>query len=251
MLSRILYYVPYHAPMHPGRVFVTFGFISSAIEALNANGAVLVSNSSLPQHKQDTGKALLKAALLVQLAVLCAFVYLAAHFHKKCKKAGVLPKNLVAVLHTLYISSFLIGARTIFRTVEYFIVADLNFYKLKNPNEVSVLLRYEWYFWVFESSFMVVNTLLLNVRHPMRFLPRNINVYLAQDGITEVEGPGYVDKRPLLVTVLDPFDLKSMFTMKSSKEERFWETHAEGRGDTLPAATSGGNGEGKKNTEAV
>src|SRR5690348_12613362 len=71
MLSRILYYVPYESPIHPGRVFITFGFISSAIEALNANGAVLVSNSSLPQHKQNTGKALLKAALMLQLGVLC------------------------------------------------------------------------------------------------------------------------------------------------------------------------------------
>lgn len=85
----------------------------------------------------------------------------------------------------------------------------------------------------------------------MRFLPRNIKVYLAQDGVTEVEGPGYVDKRPLWVTFLDPFDLKSMFTKNSSKEDRFWETHAEGRQDTLPPANSAAKREGRQKVEVV
>ena len=39
MLSRILYYVPYHSPLHPGRVLTTFGAISMVVEALNGNGA--------------------------------------------------------------------------------------------------------------------------------------------------------------------------------------------------------------------
>lgn len=114
ILSRILYYVPYQSPVHPGRVFSTFGFISAIIEAINANGAALVANTSLPQHRQDIGKSLLKSALVIQLAVLCAFLVLTAHFHRKCKAAGVMPKTLNGVLTTLYASSALIGARTIF-----------------------------------------------------------------------------------------------------------------------------------------
>ena len=63
----------------------------------------------------------------------------------------------------------------------------------------------------------------------MKFLPQNVKVYLAIDGKTEVEGPGYVDKRPFWVTLVDPFDLKGLFTGGMSMQDRFWETHAEGR----------------------
>lgn len=79
---------------------------------------------------------------------------------------------------------------------------------------------------------MVLNTFLLNVYHPMRFLPRNNKIYLATDGVTEIEGPGYEDKRKWYVTVLDPFDMGGM--LRGNKlEDRFWETHAEGRGETV------------------
>src|SRR3954453_4766899 len=103
VLSRILYYVPYHSPIHPGRVLTTFGAISSVVEALNANGAAYMANSSLGEGKRKIGRALLKSALVLQLAILGCFVILAASFHRKCKKANLLPKNLSAVLQTLYI----------------------------------------------------------------------------------------------------------------------------------------------------
>lgn len=75
---------------------------------------------------------------------------------------------------------------------------------------------------------MVTNTFLLNARHPMRFLPRDNNVYLAQDGVTEILGTGYQDKRRWYVTVLDPFDFAGVFKGRSM-EKRFWETHEHGR----------------------
>ena len=230
MLSRILYYVPYYSPIHPGRVLTTFGFISMVIESLNGTGAAYVANSSLPKDKQDMGKALLKSALVLQLGVLFLFVVLASYFHRKCKRANLLPNNLSAVLHTLYASSLLIGVRTIFRTVEYFTTASLNFYDIKDPNSISPLFRYEWFFWVFESSLMILNTFLLNARHPMRFLPRDNKIYLAEDGVTEVQGPGYEDKRKFWVTLVDPFDLNGLLKGRNL-QERFWETHER----TVPA----------------
>lgn len=152
-----------------------------------------------------------------------------------------MPKHLKGVIMTLYASSALIGARTIFRTVEYFVVANLNFYILDEPNDVSPLLRYEWYFWIFESSLMVVNTFLLNVRHPMKVLPENTKIYLARDGATEIEGPGYVDKRKFWVTLIDPFDLNAMFRKRTGKEERFWEVDAQGGGSGGEATLVDGN----------
>jgi hypothetical protein len=232
ILSRILYYVPYHSPIHPGRVLTTFGAVSSIIEALNGNGAAYVANTSLPESKQDIGKALLKSALVIQLGVLGLFVTLAAYFHYKCKKAGLLPKNLQAVLLTLYCSSALIGVRTIYRVVEYFTTANLKFTADLDPNSLSPVLRYEWFFWIFESVLMVTNTYLLNFRHPMRFLPRNNKIYLAEDGVTEIHGEGYEDKRPWYVTFLDPFDVVGMMKGRNMNQ-RFWETHDAGR-NTAP-----------------
>lgn len=232
ILSRILYYVPYHSPIHPGRVLTTFGAVSSIIEALNANGAAYVANTSLPQSKQDIGKALLKSALVIQLGVLGLFVTLAAYFHYKCKKAGLLPNDLQAVLLTLYCSSGLIGVRTIYRVVEYFTTANLKFTADLDPTSLSPVLRYEWFFWVFESVLMVTNTYLLNFRHPMRFLPRNNKIYLAEDGVTEIQGEGYEDRRPWYVTFLDPFDIVGMMKGRNMNQ-RFWETHEAGR-NTAP-----------------
>jgi hypothetical protein len=229
ILSRILYYVPYHSSIHPGRVLTTFGAISSIIEALNGNGAAYVANSTLSQAKQNIGKALLKSALVLQLGVLGCFVLLAATFHRKCKKAAILPPNLRAALITLYISSSLIGIRTIYRTVEYFSTASLNFSAPNlDPSTFSPIMRYEWFFWIFEASLMIVNSVLLNARHPMRYLPRDNKIYLAEDGRTEVLGPGYEDKRRWWITFLDPFDLWGMWRGKSLGQ-KFWETHAEGR----------------------
>ncbi|KAH8759634.1 hypothetical protein BGZ57DRAFT_1018388 [Hyaloscypha finlandica] len=237
VLSRILYYVPYQSPIHPGRVLSTFGALSAIIEALNANGAAYVANSTLSKSKQNTGKTLLKVALCLQLGVLVCFVLLAASFHRKCKKANILPSNLRAALTTLYISSALIGVRTIYRTAEYFSASSLNFFDLDIAHSsITPMLRYEWFFWVFEASLMVINSCLLNARHPMRYLPRNNKIYLAEDGQTEILGAGYEDKRGFLVTFLDPFDLWGMFRGKSLGQ-KFWETHAEGR-----LAGSGGGG---------
>ncbi len=81
--------VPYHSPIHPGRVITTFAFISAVVEALNGNGAAYSANQSLPESKQDIGKALLKAALLIQLVIVGLFLLLAGTFHRRCLKAGI------------------------------------------------------------------------------------------------------------------------------------------------------------------
>jgi hypothetical protein len=237
ILSRILYYVPYNSPIHPGRVFTTFAAISSIVEALNGNGASYTVNQSLPDSKRAIGRALLKSALCIQLGVLGSFVLLAAYFHRKCKKSGLLPSNLRAVLITLYCSSALIASRTIYRTIEYFTTANVRYTAGLDPSTLSPLIRYEWFFYVFEASLMLANTFLLNARHPMRFLPRDNRIYLAEDGTTEIQGPGYEDKRPFIVTVFDPFDLVGMCQGRNM-QKKFWETHEEGRLETTDVAKS-------------
>jgi hypothetical protein len=227
VLSRMLYYIPYHSPIHPGRVLTTFAAIGSIVEAFNGTGASFTANPRNSPGKQATGRALLKAALILQLTIMASFVLLASHFHRKCKRAGIFPSNLRSALITLYISVALIGTRTIYRTVEYFTEAGLKF-TAANINNVTPILRYEWFFWFFEATLMMINSWLLNARHPMRFLPRDNKIYLAEDGVTEVLGPGYEDKRGFLATLVDPFDLVGMAKGRNMNE-RFWETHAEGK----------------------
>ena len=164
---------------------------------------------------------MLKAALVIQLGVITCFVLLALYFQRKCRKHGVLPSNLKQAILTLYASSTLIMIRTIYRTVEYFEIENFNF--SNTPLEqISVMVRYEWFFWLFEGVTMVLNTYLLNVRHPARFLPRKNNVYLAQDGKTEIEGPGYKNDRNFVLTIFDPFDIIGL-VRKKDRQNRFWE----------------------------
>ncbi|TAQ89878.1 hypothetical protein B7494_g1817 [Chlorociboria aeruginascens] len=240
ILSRILYYVPYHSPIHPGRVLTTFGAISSVVEILNGNGAAKVANINQPEKQQEVGRSLLKAALILQLVILSLFIMLAAYFQTQCRKAGLTPKNLRSVLTTLYISSALIGIRTIYRTIEYFSTASLHVTANFNPQTLSPIIRYEWFFWVFEASLMIVNSLMLNVRHPMRWLPRNNRIYLAEDGTTEIEGPGYHDQRLWLVTFLDPFDFVGMAKGRNM-QRKFWETQEAERREGVTELAQGVN----------
>jgi len=70
---------------------------------------------------------------------------------------------------------------------------------------------------------MFANTSLLNVFHPMAQLPRSNKVYLAKDGVTEIEGPGFDDKRNFLLTIIDPFDVYGMVTRRN-RPTNFWDT---------------------------
>ncbi|GKZ20365.1 hypothetical protein AbraIFM66951_007378 [Aspergillus brasiliensis] len=218
-LGRILYYIPYHSPIHPGRVFTTFVAVGVVIEAITGNGAALVANSEATEGKRKTGEGLLKAALILQLVLMAAFVALAARFHYNCRRGGVLNDKIKRALYVLYCSCTLITVRTIYRTVEYFSAASLNVY---SGNEISPILKDEWFFWVFEAVVMYLNTILLNVCHPMQWLPRSNKTYLAPDGFTEIEGPGYDDHRPFLLTLIDPFDLVGLIKNKG-RQERYWE----------------------------
>lgn len=240
VLGRILYYVPYLSPLHPGRVLTTFSFISCIVEVLNGTGASYSANTSLPQDKQNLGHNLFKAALLIQIVVIAAFLALAITFHRRCRRRGINSPTLYKALRTLYLSEALLTVRTIYRVVEYWSIAQLHFGPELDPTSLSPLVRYEWFFYVFEASLMLANQVLLNARHPRMFLPKSTKTYLATDGVTEVTGPGYDDKRPFLVTLFDPFGVAGMIKGRK-KEERFWEGGA-------TAEVVGGKGDGGRKT---
>jgi len=217
--------------------------ISIVVEALNGNGASLVANLSLPTWKQEIGRNLLKAALLIQVVVIVLFLLLAVVFHRRCIRGGIMNHRLTNVLYTLYVSTALITARTIFRIVEYWSIADFHYEKGIDAMSVSPIIRHEWYFYVFEAGLMLCNHVMMNIKHPRKYLPKSTKTYLAQDGVTEITGPGYKDNRHFLVTLFDPFDLYGLMKGRS-KDDRFWEKNGfDGSGERTPA--------NKKDVEAV
>ena len=210
ILGRVLYYIPWLSPMHPGRVVSTFIGIDVLIEILAGNGASLSANMSNSPSTQKMGVDLVKASLLLQLILFFMLVSVVAIFQYRCSKAGIFKRNVRTILITLYVSCTLIFVRNIFRIVEFF------------EGWNGTVNRAEPYFWCFEVIPMVINTTLMNVFPPASNVPSSYKTYLARDGQTELRGPGWVDKRPFIVTILDPFDVVGLIKGEDRKT-MFWE----------------------------
>ncbi|KAI9150430.1 RTA1 domain protein [Paramyrothecium foliicola] len=144
-LGRILYFVPYHSPMHPGRMLTTFGSVASLVEIFNGVGiawiAIPTLQSAANSTKSDT-----------------------------------------------YCSRPLCSSKCIYRIIEHFGGSERK--SLAKFDTLHLTLRHEWYFYVLEATMMLTNSLLWNARHPRLYLPEDYHIYLAQDGVTEIVGPG-------------------------------------------------------------
>jgi len=214
-LGRLMYYIPYHAPMHPWRLLVTFAGLQMIVEAVDISGATRALTPSFGMAYQNSGKILLKISLIMQLFNMLCFIGIALRFEYNCRRAGVFPDKLRSSLRILYISCALISIRTIYRTVEWFETAENN---PNDPSSFPPVLRNEAYFYVFEASVMLINTFLINIFHPMKCLPQNYNTYLAPDGVTEVEGVGIAkDPRRRWQRLVDPFDIYGLITKRDQK----------------------------------
>jgi len=88
----------------------------------------------------------------------------------------------------------------------------------------GVIHTTEALYWIFDALLMFVVTVVMHIRHPAKYFPRSNEVYLSQDGTTELTGPGWTDKRNILWTTLDPFDVYGLITGRDHRN-RFWEDH--------------------------
>jgi hypothetical protein len=174
------------------------------------NGVQKIVDSRFDAKTREIGNALTKAGLLLQVICFALFGVLAVTFHRRAFKKGVCSRRICTVLIVLYVSTAIITARCIYRIVEFFEYGS------------GPLTDSEAYFWVFEATIMFVNTAVLNVWHPGRYLPRSNKVFLSMDGETELRGPGYQDKRQFLATLFDPFDIAGLLTGKDGKT-KFWD----------------------------
>ena len=178
ILGRVLHYIPHLSQLHPGRVVSTFVGLDVVVEVLSSSGASRIARWDIPTER-EIGLSLIKASLLLQVALFVGFMLLQAIFHRRCIRHGVLSRNLRSIMVLMYISNFLILARNLFRVVDSFLGPDGSTKK----NEV--------YEYVFDSLPILINALLLNAYFPAVFLPPSNKIYVASDGRTERQGPGW------------------------------------------------------------
>ncbi|KAL4737170.1 hypothetical protein BDV11DRAFT_160589 [Aspergillus similis] len=204
ILGRIFSYVPHLAPLPANRVLATFGALMALVELLNSLGVAFSSNPSSSMSQQNAGSDLTIAALSMQLVVILSFVILGGLFHRRLAKAEIPAKKAMVPLQTLYVSMSLILIRCIYRLIEHTGSTTVDTNNIEVLKALTPVLRYEWFFYVFEATLMLLNSVLWNVCHPGRYLPANAGVYLGEDG-TETVREDVGDKKTVVektVTIL-------------------------------------------------
>ncbi|GKT65667.1 RTA1 domain-containing protein [Colletotrichum tofieldiae] len=204
VLGRVFQYVPYASPFNPGRVTAFFGGLMALVEGLNAAGVALSANANAKESSKKAGHNLILVALALQVVVILVFAYLSITFHRRFIKARIpaQAKLVKSTLLTLYLSMTLIFVRCLYRLVENSLgTTSVDLRSMEALLRLSPILRYESYFYVFEASLMLVNSILWNARHPGPNLPRNVHIYLAQDGSEVEREDESSEHRPLLLTM--------------------------------------------------
>ncbi|OJJ05053.1 hypothetical protein ASPVEDRAFT_86415 [Aspergillus versicolor CBS 583.65] len=196
ILGRIFYYVPHLAPIAPNKVLGIFGALMGIVEAINALGVAFTSNPK--GDKQNLGSTLILVAISIQLCVITIFICVGGLFHRRCvtARAAVEKRKIPMLMITLYTSMALILIRCIYRIVEHTGNTALDTDDAEKMEQLSPLLRHEWFFYVFDAAVMLANSLLWNVLNPGRYLPRDRTVCLAEDGVSETEGGNKAGYQP-------------------------------------------------------
>ncbi|PGH14372.1 hypothetical protein AJ80_05962 [Polytolypa hystricis UAMH7299] len=228
-LGRLLYYIPWLSPMHPGRVVSTFLGLDFIVEVLTSSGASIASNLSNPPDRLQTGSLLIKISLFAQLVLFFSFFVVVATFHYRVHKAGIRNnRSLRVMIYMLYASTVLITIRNIYRLTEYF------------EGWGSEMGGVEAYFWCLDAVPTLLNSAMMNVFPPASYLPRSRLTYLARDCVTERQGPGWVDNRPVWKTIVDPFNFAS-WKQGNEKDKAFWDED-----DDTELAENNNKGGGRK-----
>lgn len=175
-----------------------FGGLIALVEAMNGLGVAFTSNPSATKSKQEMGSNLTVASIALQFCVIATCVVLASIFHWRCVRAGIKKRFVLTLLVTLYVSVVLILIRCIYRLVEHLGSVSLQIDNEEALKQLTPLLRYEWYFYIFEATVMFFNSALWNLWNPGRFIPCDHDIYLAHDGKTELKRFEDEDTRPLL-----------------------------------------------------
>ncbi|GIC93665.1 RTA1 domain-containing protein [Aspergillus udagawae] len=136
------------------KIFVTGDVLSFLLQGA---GGGIQSSGSLENMKN--GEHIIVVGLFVQIFFFGFFIITASHFYWKLKKYPI-PRACTSDipwskhLHVLYLASFLIMIRSVFRLAEY----------IQGNN--GYLLHYEIYLYIFDAVLMFITMVTFNVVHP-------------------------------------------------------------------------------------
>ncbi|KAM5430577.1 hypothetical protein McanCB21832_006422 [Microsporum canis] len=171
------------------------------VETLNALGVALSSNPSSDLSQQHLGSNLTIASLSLQFAVIFTFLVLAGTLHRRCNKAKIrsrYSRSITTMLIALYISMCLILIRCIYRLIEHLGNTAVDLEDIEKLRNLSPILRNEYYFYIFEASLMLINSVLWNIWNPSRFLPPDHRIHVTKNGNAEVMAEDGKDSRSVL-----------------------------------------------------
>lgn len=167
------------------------------IEILTGNATPKVANANASKGERLAGEYVIKVSLVMQACTFGACVLVLGVWHIRASQRALVTEKLRPLILALYASSALITSRCIYRIVEYF----------QGPD--GEVCSHELYFWIFEAVFMLLKSEFLSIIHPALHLPQDNRVFLAMDGKTEVQGPGWKVSRKWYCHFADLFDLRS------------------------------------------
>lgn len=204
ILGRTLYYMPWASPIDPRRATQIFIFLDWLIGIFVAVGLSHVYNDSRSDAR--LGSAFVKASLILQIVLYTFYLFILGIWHCQAAKRALNRRYLM----TLYACGVLILIRCIYRSAEYFQGAE------------GYLALHEVYYYVLDALAILSMLVMLNIFHPGKFFPEDSSVYLAENGVTKVEGPGWSDERRWYWAMLDPLGLADCFKTDRT-QPRFWE----------------------------
>lgn len=180
--------------------------------------------TTLPLKKRD---AMAKASVVLQLLQLSVTLLMTFIFNRCCYVGRITRSPRVTrLLAILYTTTLFLLLRTLYTTVYHFTTPANPSHALKEAQSNSqsltlpAILLNEVYFLVLDSTPVLLVPILWNVFHPRGYLPADPARYLAQDGRTELKGPGWNDSRSLTETFMNPF---ASLTHRGGHEKPFWE----------------------------
>ncbi|KAI5458506.1 RTA1 like protein-domain-containing protein [Mariannaea sp. PMI_226] len=141
------------------KVFVTGDVLSFL--AQSGGGGILATSKSASGVK--TGENVIVGGLGIQILFFGFFMIVTLMFHIRIHREPTTPSYELAVpwrklLHVLYITSFFIMVRSVFRVAEYVLGKD------------GVLQSKEYYIYIFDAVLMALVSVLFNWFHPSRVI---------------------------------------------------------------------------------
>ncbi|EEH02754.1 conserved hypothetical protein [Histoplasma capsulatum G186AR] len=223
--GRLFSFVPSAAPMSPIRVVRTFITFDVLAEVCVWTGAGLLAGAHTDTAaRYKIGLNLIRAAMITQAFLFTSFLAILASFHVRVcalraewsvTSNGGTGRRFMMVVYSLYASSMFIIIRSAYHIAETFVPEGHSFRTNEQP------------FLICEAFLMLLNTTMFNAFHPSHILPIDSQVYVGIDGQERanetIEG-AFTDSRPLLQKILDPLDVKGLF---SRDKKRWYEPTAE------------------------